>query len=154
MRGNGRTVESLDWTRMQRLKAIIERERERERERESKGLKPCGQSVLIAPPPTPRRVNSPHATHGGSGPTSSGGMSNTRTAAASLTSRIITHVLVFAVLRRTSSVTLVYVFPSLLRLSASCCHYVNPFPLPLGAWTTPWNQSAARGVSSASRGSG
>ena len=64
------------------------------------------------------------------------------------------HVLVFMVLRRMSSVTLVYVFPSLLRLYASCYPYVNPFPLPLGAWTSAWNQSDARGVSSASRGSG
>ena len=81
-------------------------------------------------------------------------MPNPRTAAASLTSRIITHVLVFEVLRRMSSVTFVHAFPSLLRVSASCCHYVNPFPLPLGAWTCPWNHSAARRVSAATLGSG
>ena len=93
-----------------------------------------------------------HATHCGASPSTACGNPNSSTARASHTSRpIITHVLVFMVLRRMSSVTLVYVFPSLLRLSASCCPYVNPFPLPLGAWTSAWNQSAARRVSSATR---
>ena len=138
-RGNGRTAESLDWTRMQRLKAIMEREQR---------LKAVWTKC---PNCSPRTPPSSCATQRGCCPSKTGGMPNSRTAASSLTSRIITHVLICAVLRRMSSVTLVYVFPSLLRLSASCCHYVNPFPLPLGAWTSAWNHSAPPREPAASR---
>ena len=91
------------------------------------------------------------ATQRGCCPSKPGGMPNSRTAAPSLTSRIITHVLSCVVLMRMSSVTFVYAFPPLLRLPASCCPYVNPFPLPLSAWTSAWNHAAQPREPAASR---
>ena len=114
---------------------------------ECKGCKPSWRKSKglirrdkVSYAPFPQQSARSHATPSGACPSRPRGMPNSCTAAASLTSRIITHVLVVEVLRRMSSVTFVHAFPSILCLSASCCHYVNPFPLPLGAWTSAWNR--------------
>ena len=98
MRGNGRLKAWM--TRMQRLKAMGREQR----------LKPTTNDSH--PNNRARHCHSIPSSNGhtswqdGCGTTNSGGIPNSSTAEASLTSRIITHVLICVVVRRMSSVLL------------------------------------------------